>query len=110
MTPEQKLNRLKILLNVGGDDIPEDSELYEYLDIASEEILNWLYVRSGAVPADAIFPSIYDNVQVMAVVAAVNLVGAEGETIHIENGTHRYFRYDDLLAYIRAHVQPYVKI
>lgn len=107
MTDEAKLSRLKILL--GPDDIPTDNELTEYLLIAEEEILNWLYVRTS-VPEGAVFPSRYDNTQIMAVVAAVNIIGAEGETLHIENGTHRQFKYDDLLAYIRAHVQPYVMI
>ena len=107
MTDVDKLNRLKKLLGEG--DIPTDDELTEYLLIAEEEILNWLYIRTS-VPEGAVFPSRYDNTQIMAVVAAVNIIGAEGETTHIENGTHRQFKYDDLLAYIRAHVQPYVMI
>ena len=107
MTDVEKLNRLKKLL--GPDDIPTDDELTEYLLIAEEEILNWLYIRTS-VPEGAVFPSRYDNTQIMAVVAAVNIIGAEGETLHIENGTHRQFKYDDLLAYIRAHVPPYVMV
>ena len=108
MTDVDKLNRLKILLG-DDEDLPTDNELTEYLLIAEQEIINWLYIRTS-VPEGAVFPSRYDNVQIMAVVAAVNIIGAEGETVHIENGTHRTFKYDDLLAYIRAHVQPYVMI
>lgn len=107
MTNEQKLARLTTLL---GDDAPSDELLSEYLDIAEAEILNWLYIRVGSVPEDATLPTLYEQTQIMAVIAAVNIIGAEGESLHIENGTHRQFKYDDLLAYIRTHVYPYVTL
>lgn len=106
MTEDKKLIRLKTLL---GPDAPSDDLLLEYLAISRDEILNWLYIRSS-VPVGAELPKSQENVQIMAVVAAVNIMGAEGESLHIENGTHRQFKYDDLLAYIRAHVQPYAMI
>ncbi len=110
MTDAEKLTRLKILLNPQGDEeIPSDEVLSEYLAISSAEVLNWLYIRTS-VPEGAEVPSQWENVQIMAVVAATNIIGAEGETLHIENGTHRDFKYDDLIAYIRAHVHPYVSI
>ena len=106
MTDTQKLVRLKALLN--DENIPSDETLMEYIVMSGEEILNWLYIRKGSVPANASIPAMYENVQVMAVVAAINIMGAEGESLHIENGTHRQFRYDDMVAYIRAHVHPLV--
>lgn len=102
-----KLSRLKILL---GDDLPSDEVLNEYLNISEAEILNWLYTRVGDVPDGTMLPARYDQIQIMAVIAAVNIGGAEGETLHIENGMHRQFKYDDLIAYIHSHVQPYVFI
>lgn len=107
MTDTAKLNRLKILL---GEDLPEDSVLSEYLAMAGEEIINWLYIRRDQPPEGVAVPTAYEQVQIMSVIAAVNIIGAEGETLHIENGTHRQFKYDDMVAYIRAHVQPYVYI
>ena len=109
MTDEAKLNRLKTLLEVTGSD--EDALLEEYLAIAKDEILNWLYIRLGAVPPEVDeVPAAYEQVQIMAVVAAYNIRGAEGQTLHIENGMHRDFVYDDLVKYVRTHVFPYVRL
>lgn len=109
MTESAKLNRLKTLL--GETSSAEDALLSEYLDIAKDEILNWLYIRLGTdaeKPADV--PAAYEQVQIMAVIAAFNIRGAEGQTLHIENGMHRQFVYDDLVKYIRTHVFPYVRL
>lgn len=109
MTDEAKLNRLKILLEVTGSD--EDTLLEEYLAIAKDEILNWLYIRLGAVPPEVDeVPAAYEQTQIMAVLAAYNIRGAEGQTLHIENGMHRQFVYDDLVKYIRTHVFPYARL
>lgn len=107
LTSNEKLNRAKTLL---GDEAPSDDLLAVYLDMAGEEIVNWLYIRKGSAPDGASVPAMYEQVQIMSVIAAVNIMGAEGESLHIENGTHRQFKYDDMIAYIRAHVQPYVYI
>lgn len=109
MTPEAKLTRLKILLGITAND--EDVLLTEYLDIAKDEILNWLYIRLGAVPTDVDeVPTAYEQIQIMAVVAAYNIRGAEGQTLHIENGMHRNFVYEDLVKYVQTHVYPYVRV
>ena len=109
MTDDAKLTRLKILLGETSTD--EDPLLMEYLDIARDEILNWLYIRLGAVPDDVVaVPAAYEQVQIMAVVAAYNIRGAEGQTLHIENGMHRDFVYDDLVKYVHTHVYPYVRL
>ena len=108
MTEEAKLNRLKILLGPPEED---DDLLSEYLDMAKDEILNWLYIRQGSVPEDVTaVPVRYEQAQILAVIAAFNIRGAENQTLHIENGMHRQFVYDDLLAYIHAHVFPYVRL
>lgn len=108
MTDAAKLDRLKILLDEKTPD--NDALLSEYLDIASEEILNWLYIRLGSVPEGAAVPVRYEQVQIFAVIAGFNIRGAEGQTLHIENGMHRQFVYDDMLKYIHAHVDPYVRL
>ena len=105
MNDVQKITRIKTIL---GPDAPEDDVLLEYLKMTEAEILNWLYIRKGSVPEGAQIPAVWENVTTMAVIAGVNIMGAEGESLHIENGTHRQFKYDDMLAYVRAHVQPYV--
>lgn len=108
MTDADKLNRLKKLLQEKTTD--EDDLLSEYLDMSKDEILNWLYIRSGAVPATVTsVPARYEQVQIMAVVSAYNIIGGEGQSEHTENGFRRVFKYEDLLAYIHSHVYPYVE-
>ncbi len=103
MTTEQKLNRLNKILGVDDTVV-----LSEYLDMAKEEILNWLYINSS-VPEDITdVPRKYEQVQVQAVINGFNLSGAEGQTDHSENGISRHWRYPDMLAYIHTHVSPYI--
>ena len=75
-----------------------------------EEILNWLYERYEEVPEGTTLPAKYDQVQIFAVIAGFSVAGAEGESRHIENGIHRYFKYPDMLAYIKSNVSPYVRV
>ena len=108
MTDAAKLDRLKILL---GPEAENEALLSEYLDIAKEEILNWLYFRLGEVPEKVTsVPVRSEQTQIFAVIAGFNIRGAEGQTLHIENGMHRQFVYDDMLKYIHAHVDPYVRL
>lgn len=106
MTDVAKLNRLKTLL---GPEAESDALLSEYLDIARDEILNWLYIKRGSVPENVTaVPTRYEQTQIFAVLAGYNIRGAEGQTLHIENGMHRQFVYEDMLKYVHANVFPYV--
>lgn len=107
MTTNRKLQRIKVLLGVEGES--EDTLLTEYLDMASDEILNWLYDRYDEVPEGTELPAKYDQVQIFAVMAGYGIAGAEGQTSHSENGISRVFKYPDMLAYIHANVHPYVR-
>ncbi len=105
MTDTEKLNRLKILLNIG--DGSEDTILTEYLDMAKSEILNWIY--AGDIPEDITdVPQRYEQTQIQAVIAGYSISGAEEQTSHTENGIARVFRYSDMLQYIHSHVIPMV--
>ena len=48
--------------------------------------------------------------QVHAVIAGYSISGAENQTAHSENGISRSFKYEDMIAYIRSHVIPIVKV
>lgn len=105
MTDTEKLNRLKILLNIGDES--EDTILTEYLDMAKSEILNWIY--AGDIPEDITdVPQRYEQTQIQAVIAGYSISGAEEQTSHTENGIARVFRYSDMLQYIHSHVIPMV--
>lgn len=109
MTSAEKLAKVKLML---GDDVDssDDTTLNGYLDLAKEAIINHMY--SVAKPSYQVFdvPSKYEAVQIFAVVAGFNMTGAEGETIHIENGIDRHFKYADMLAYVENHVLPLARV
>lgn len=111
MTDAQKLTRVKLLLQDGSDVLPSDETLSEYIAIAGDEILYWMYHLVGGVPSSVYtVPGRYENVQVYAVIAGYTQAGAEGEQTHIENSVHRHFRYSDMLDYIHNNVLAYVRV
>ena len=110
MTDAQKLTTIKTLLSDGGD-LPSDDKLQTYLTLAASEILAWIYHLVGGVPTDVVdVPARYNGTQIYAVIAGYTHAGAEGEHLHLENGVHRHFSYDDMLGYIRDNVLPYARV
>ena len=108
MTDAEKLARLKVLLNDNTTDF--DTQYGVYLAMASDEILNWLYSVAERPEDVTTVPRRYEQVQIQAVVAGVNIQGAENQTSHSENGISRQFRHADMLAYIHANVFPYAGV
>jgi hypothetical protein len=96
---------LKTVLGITGTD--SDTLLQTYLDVAKREILAWRYSYAMADVFDV--PVEYETTQVMAVVTGFSIRGAEGQTVHNENGISRTFQYADMVAYIRANVIPKAK-
>ena len=107
MTEAEKLTRIKAILGISDSNV--DALLKEYLSIAETEILNWLF-SNMTMPESATLPPKYEQVQVMAVVEAYSMRGAEGQTKHNELDVERDFKYPDLIEYIHAHVYPYAGI
>jgi len=105
MDTQSKLTVIKTMLNIPISDTTLDNEISVYLDMAKSEILNWMYINkpSKRETVTAV-PTRYEMVQVHAVVNGYSHKGAEGETVHNENGINRTFKYDDMIAYIRTHV------
>lgn len=110
MTKAEKLERIKVILEDGGE-MPSDTKLNMYIDISTDEILAWIYHLVGGVPTDVTtVPAKYEQTQIYAVIAGYTHAGAEGEHLHLENGVHRHFSYDDMLGYIHDNVLPYVRV
>ena len=110
MTDAQKILTLQVLLEDGGE-VPDAGKLNAYLDVAKGEILSWMYHLVGGVPASVTeVPERYEGTQIYAVVAGYTHAGAEGQRMHIENGTHRTFIYSDMLDYIHNNVLPIVRV
>lgn len=110
MTDEQKLVILQTLMSDGGE-VPSEEKLTTYLTLSANEILAWKYHLVGGVPEDVTeVPATDEGAQIYAVIAGYTQAGAEGESLHIEGSTHRSFRYEDMIGYIRNHVLPYVRV
>ena len=62
---------------------------HAYLDLAEAEILGWLGVEA--------VPERYAATHVMAVVAGYNMIGAEGQISHAENGISRQWKHADMV-------------
>ena len=111
MTDAQKLIMVKTLLDDGTGYLPSDDKLNTYITLSGNEILAWKYHLVGGVPSDVTEVSSTDEgTQIYAVVAGYTHAGAEGEQLHIENGVHRHFMYEDMIGYIRNHVLPLARV
>ena len=108
MSTADKLAKVKAVLNIANDSL--DTTLTAYLDIASREIISWRYslAPSETVPTEV--PVEYEMTQVMAVVTGFTQRGAEGETMHQENGFIHRFSYPDMLHYIHVNVLPIARV
>lgn len=92
MTTEQMIRRVKTLLQ--DDPVATDAVVYEYLDAAADEILNWRYPYG--MPEDAEVPARYHGLQCTLAARLFVRRGGLGETFHIENGVHRdWYSSDD---------------
>ena len=110
MTDQEKITMIKMMLSEGGP-LPSDATILTYLTAAKIEILNWMYSQVGGVPTDVTsVPAKYDITHVYAVVAGYSHVGAEGETVHNENGINRTFSSADMLDYIHKNVYAIVRV
>ena len=104
MTKAEKLAAIKTIL--GFTDTSYDTTLNSYIDMAGSEIIGWRYSYSPNFSETTDVPTEYEMTQVHAVVAGFSIRGAEGQSLHEENSIRRTFKYEDMVAYIRAHVIP----
>ena len=109
MTTNELITVIKLML---GENY-SDELLSAYISQAQAECLNWEYSLIG-IPelpdGEERDYSKYDALVVDAVIFAMSIRGAEGETQHSENGILRGYKYSDMRQYIHAHLIPYVKI
>lgn len=110
MTTAELITIIKLML---GENY-SDELLSAYISQAQTECLNWEYSLIGIPPLEEEETerdySKYDNLVIDAVIFAMSIRGAEGETQHSENGILRGYKYSDMRQYIHAHLIPYVKI
>ena len=89
------------------DNIPSDSVLNVYLDMAKEEILYWTFGRDTALTD---VPNWLIPIQTMAVVVGVNGQGTEGDKADTVDSVTHEFQYAEMLQYIHDNAPSYVKV
>ena len=106
MTDTEKLSLVKSMMDFA--DTSEDEKLTAYLTASAKEILAWRYSYCEEIPTEV--PAEYEMTQVFAVIAGYSQSGAENQVSHNENGISRTFKHEDMIAYIRSHVTPFVGV
>ena len=87
MTDEKKVDMLRAMMD--GDETDEGI-LQVYLELAAQKILNRMYpFKEDYEGLDV--PDRYAAIQLKIANYMINKIGAEGQTIHNENGVQRHF-------------------
>lgn len=107
MTLPEKIAMVKALC----PDFPKlnitDSGVESYLSAAEDAIMNRLYPLTRT--AGATMPPIYDMLECKLAVRYILRAGAEGETVHAENGITRHYDSTDDIDLLNV-VVPYAEV
>lgn len=98
---------IELIKKIIGDSSADNDELSSYLALAKDAIVTRLYPIH--VPEGYMMESRYDMLACRIAADMYLRRGAEGETVHIENGLHRTYRstnWEELLMY----VTPYAAV
>lgn len=105
MDTHDMIDRMRAIIGPGVIDVDNDAILSMYLDIAADKILNRRYPFRR--PANAEVEPQYRQAQLEIAVFLFNKRGAEGESLHSENGVSRSYGMDtDVPAGLLQQVTP----
>lgn len=99
MTDEQKLAILRKMLDDG--DTTSDDVANTYLEAAEKAVINIAYPFGDGTET---MPEKYEHEQIEIAVYMLNKRGAEGESIHVEGGTHRHFEVADIPTSLKSRI------
>lgn len=103
MTHDEKLARFKVLISPDT----ADPELLSFLlETAEGIVLNRRY-PFGA-PEGATLPVAYEHIQIKVAVELYSKMGAEGQTVHKENGVDRTWEAGDVSPSLLKQIIPLV--
>lgn len=102
MTTEDMKSQVSARTGETNDDV-----LTSYLDDAAQAILNHVYPFRDDVTE---VPAKYQRRQIEIAVYLLNKRGAEGETVHKENGTDRTYESANIPASLFEGIMPFAKI
>jgi len=98
MTDEEKLVQLQTLTGESDDDL-----LQSCLDFAKDKILKKRFPFGGEPET---FPEEYDQIHIQLAEHLFLRIGAEGETVHLENGISRHWEDGDAPATLMRQITP----
>ncbi len=99
MTKEEMIAQVKKMAEVSDDEM-----VGYYLDNAKEILLNQLHPFDETWEDEV--PPRYINLQMRMTVVLLNKRGADGESVHIENGIHRHYSAGDIPGEMLREVTP----
>ena len=102
MTNEQKIEKLKVLIS--PDSASDDLLLVYLLEQSEGIILNRRY-PFGA-PEGASLSPLYEQIQLRIAVELFSKMGAEGQTMHTENGVSRTWEAADVSPSLLKQIIP----
>lgn len=103
MTASEMISQINLMM---GEEY-SDELLSAFIQQAQTECVNWEFQLIER--PEVIDMTKYDQVVINAVIVAMSLRGAEGETQHSENGILRGFKWSDMADYIHNHIVPYAR-
>lgn len=103
MTNEEKLAKLRLMLDEGDD--TSDAIANAYLAAAEKAVINIAFPYGNGTE---VMPEKYEYEQIEIAAYMLNKRGAEGETAHTEGGTSRTFETGDIPISLRARITAYV--
>ena len=101
MTNEQKIEKLKVLISP---------------DTATNDLLNYLLEQSEGIILNRRYPfgapegvtlsPLHEQIQIRIAVELFTKMGAEGQTMHVENGVHRTWEAGDVSPSLLKQIIP----
>ena len=102
MNIEDKKQMLTLMTGESDDDV-----LSTYLSLAENIVLQKAYPYGTG---DEEFPAKYDSVHVEIAAYMMNKRGAEGETVHLENGVSRHYEDGSVPPSLLRRIVPFVGV
>lgn len=101
MTNEEKITRLSVLIS---PDTATDELLAVLIAQAEGIVLNRRY--PFGIPEGATVPKAYEHIQLQMALELFSKMGAEGQTVHDENGIKRTFESADVSPSLLSRIIP----
>ncbi len=114
-----RITRAQMIQMVSTQSEVEDTDVVGfYVDNAAEVILNQLYpydelweeATSESVTMSDAVPARYQNLQMRIAIVFLNKRGADGESMHIENGINRHYNAADVPTDMLREILPKAQV